>query len=132
MRRTHNVTAAEFELSAFVSRCNTILDQIRTELSPSRPGPRTNESLQKVCELLGVLGTEADGWGFDSLCEVAAGLQQVVRIYGNNSWNLHSGVVVEEALDLISSILRQCEASFHQRLAVADLLETFERVGQTA
>ncbi len=120
------------ELTGYLQRCAVILQDIRLELCVSETGVRSDESLQRVCRLLSHLSVDADGWGFDSLCEVASGLQNVLWAYRNNNWNIRSAEVVEEALAMISTILGQCEEEYRQRLAVAHLLDSFDQVSASA
>ena len=120
------------ELSRYLERCAATLQDVREELALSSPGFKSDASLQRACGLLSELSFDADGWGFDCLCEVASGLQHVLLAYRNNNWNLHSAEVVVDALEMISSIVGQCEEEYRRRMAVSHLLDSFERAAASA
>lgn len=105
------------ELYSYVDNCRAMLDEISTELAWGRMD-RVPEKLERFC-------FEADGWGFDALYKVAAGLHSLVVDHGARKEGIQEAL--DRGLEMLSALIEQCGCDFQWRLAVADVLECFDR-----
>ncbi len=115
-------------LLRYVEEGRSLLQEIRQDFSRSQSNPEDSEYLRKAARRLASFSTDADGWGFDSLYRVAFGLQTLLL----DSFNrFHDGAfwkALDRGVDMLFSLLDQCESEYVERLAIAELLEGFNRI----
>ena len=116
-------------LYEYIDGCRAALDAIRADLSLFDPRSGNLEPLRRAARRLGNLSLEADGWGFDSVYELASRLQILLMEYGwrpgVDFWGPVGG-----ALDMLSILLDQCEGDYRRRLEVADLLDCLDQAAR--
>lgn len=103
------------------------MDQLRADFTVSQSNPGDPSRLQRAAKKLAGFCNDTDGWGFDRLYRVAFGLQTLMV----NSFNrVHNDVfweILRQGLTMLSALLNQCESEYRQRIAIDDLLESFDR-----
>jgi hypothetical protein len=115
-------------LYEFVDLCRSTLDEIERDLRHAEFGTAGLIRLRKVSERLGRFGMEADSWGFNSMYEVAHGLQLLLlhnsgRVQRDECWE-----ALQRGLKMLEALLEHCEPDFRLRLAVADVLDCISAV----
>jgi hypothetical protein len=114
-------------LYEFVELCRSSLDEIERDLLPIEFGPASLIRLRKVSERLGRFGIEADSWGFDSIYEIAHGLQLLLLNSGGSVQSAECWEALQRGLKMLEDLIQHCEPDFCMRLAVADVLECLEQ-----
>jgi hypothetical protein len=117
------------EFYGYQENSRTVLDAIRSELSSLESDPKNQAYLKRVSDRLEEFCLEADSWGFNSLYEIASGLQILLidsggRLHEDPYWR-----ALYKGLALLSSLLDQCESDYRWTLAVAEMLDNFSQVG---
>lgn len=114
-------------LLQYIDNGKAILDEVRMSVSlvQSNSGDTTN--LQKSAKRLAEFCIDTDGWGFDTLYKVAFGLQTLLVHSFNKVPDDFFREILDRGVVLLSSLLDQCESEYHQRLAVADMLDSFTK-----
>ena len=114
-------------LYQYVDACQKTLNEIRADFYLSQSSPESLDVLQKAAQRLGRFCIDADSWGFSDLYDVASGLQVLLLDSRNRAQSDSFWVVLNRGLGMMSALLEQCENDFRRRLAVADMLEYFNR-----
>jgi hypothetical protein len=117
------------EFYGYQENSRTVLDAIRSELSSLESDPGSQAYLKRVSDRLEEFCLEADSWGFNSLYEIASGLQMLLidsssRLHEDPYWR-----ALYKGLALLSSLLDQCESDYRWTLAVAEMLDSFNQIG---
>jgi hypothetical protein len=112
--------------------CNRSLDELREHLSFVESNPEGSANLQKASERLGKVCIEADSWGFNSLYEVAQGLQMFLLNSSKRMKDKGFRETLDLGLAMLSALLERCESDFRWRLAIAETLNRFNREADAA
>ncbi len=115
-------------LYEYVDSSRATLDEIRRDLSLELYEPAFPVDLQRASERLGKFCIDADSWGFDSLYKVALGVQMLLLNSGGRIPHVGFREALRRSLAILPLLLEQCERDFCWRLAIADLLESFDQV----
>jgi hypothetical protein len=116
-------------LYQYLDSCRSALDEIERDLclkgnsEGSADLQRASERLRRFCE-------EADSWAFNTLYEIALGLQMLLlnsgsRIQSRNFWE-----ALQRGLAVLTALLEQCERDFFWRLAIADTLDCLNQAAR--
>ncbi|MBN2319786.1 MAG: hypothetical protein JXR49_11940 [Acidobacteria bacterium] len=114
-------------LRLYIEDGRTTLDQLRADFSVSQSNPGDSSRLQRAAKKLAGFCADTDGWGFERLYRVAFGLQALLVNSLNRSHNDIFWEVLRQALAMLAALLNQCESEYRLRLAVDDLLDSFDR-----
>jgi hypothetical protein len=114
-------------LRLYIEDGKTTLDQIRVDFSVSQSNPGDSSRLQRAAKKLSGFCVDTDGWGFERLYKVAFGLQALLvnsfnRVHNDLFWE-----VLSQGLAMLTALLNQCESEYRQRIAVDDMLESFNK-----
>ncbi len=115
-------------LYEYMDSCRLALDEIRRELGLHMFEPVGRINMQGATERLERFCVEADSWGFNSLYEVAQGLQMLLLHCTGRAEVSGFRDALLRGLAMIPALLEQCERDFCWRLAIADMLEYFRQV----
>ncbi len=114
-------------LLQYVESGQATLEEIRVDFSISQSNPEDLSRLQIAAKKLAGFCADTDDWGFETLYKVAFGLQVLLI---NSFYRVHNDVyweILRQGLAMLSALLNQCESEYHQRLAVDDMLESFNK-----
>jgi hypothetical protein len=114
----------------YIDSCRLTLDEIQRDLSLGQSGPEVLMNLQSASEKLERFCVEADSWGFNALFEIALGLKMLLLNLGNRSQSNGFQELLQRGVSMLSALLDQCERDFCWRLAIADMLESFDQAGR--
>ncbi len=113
-------------LYEYLDSCRTALEDLRRDLSLEVCDQDGSPDLQKASERLEKFYVDADSWGFNSLYEVALGLQLLLLNSADRIGHDSFREVLRRGLAMLPPLLQQCERDFCWRLAIADLLDSFD------
>ena len=114
-------------LYEYLDSCQKLLEEIRRDLCLNAFEAECIVDLQRASERLERLCIDADSWGFSSLYEVALGLQMLLLNSGGRIQHVSFRETLRRGLAMLPPLLQQCERDFCWRLAVADLLDSFDQ-----
>lgn len=114
-------------LLQYIENSRAILNEIETDFSLSQAHSGDSIILQRAAKRLAGFCMDADRWGFDTMYKIAFGLQELIekslaRAKNNCFWE-----TLNRGISLLSSMVNRCEYDYRQRLAVADVLDSFDR-----
>jgi hypothetical protein len=118
------------ELYDYVAAGQESLKELRMDLSQLESNPGASESLKSASERLGNMCVDADSWGFDSIYEIALGLQMLLLDGGWKEQNNDFWEALNRGMSMLSALLGQCENNFRWKLAIADTVECIKRAGR--
>jgi hypothetical protein len=110
------------EFYEYLDSCRITLNLINEDLVLGRLEP-ISEKLEHFC-------FEADTWGFNALYEVSLGLQMLLTNSSVRLQNEGFRETLHRGLGMLLSLLEQCERDFHWRLAIADMLDSFDQAAR--
>ena len=118
------------ELYDYVAAGQESLKELRMDLSHLESNPGSSQHLKSASERLGNMCIDADSWGFDSIYEIALGLQMLLLDGGwkeqkNDFWE-----ALNRGLAMIAALLEQCENNFRWKLAITDTIEFIKQAGR--
>jgi hypothetical protein len=115
-------------LFEYVEACQKTLNEIRADFYLAQQSSSESlDILQRTAQRLGRFCVDADSWRFNDLHDVASGLQMLLLDSRNRSQSEQFWRALNRGLGMLSALLDQCENDFRRRLAVADMLEYFNR-----
>ncbi len=115
------------ELYDYVDASRKALRDIRMDFALLEPDPDCPASL-RASERLQKFYLEAANWRFDSLYEISRSLQILVIESRGRVWGDDLGKVLNDGIEMLSTLLEQCESEFQLELAIADMLDRINRV----
>lgn len=116
------------ELFAYVDFSKEILDEIRRNLSLYDANPEDHEVLRRATARLEKFCLEADSWGFSALYQIGMGLQVLLLDSAGRLQEKAFLGSVKNTLEMLAALLDQCESEYRWRLAIADTLDSLERL----
>jgi hypothetical protein len=118
---------AKRDLYKYLDEAETILSDCSAELEQLQRNQADPGRLKRIADLLGRFSTDSDGWGFEDIYLVVAQLQHMVLaiIQGLRTWDAETARLTAAGLDLLQSLLHECERDYDRRLAVAAYLQSF-------
>ncbi len=112
-------------LYEYLDSCRAAVDEIRRDLCLSVLEQECVVDFQRASARLEKFYVDADSWGFDSLYEVALGLQMLLLNSAGRTQHDSVRDALRRGLAMVPPLLQQCERDFCWRLAVTDLLDSF-------
>ena len=114
-------------LLQYIENGRATLREIREDFYLSQSKPDDTTCMQRAARRLALFSADTDEWGFDLIYKVAFGLQVLLVHSFNKTHDDCFWEILNQGLELLSSLLNQCEYDYRQRITVTDVLESFER-----
>jgi hypothetical protein len=120
-------TDSQLELSSlqiYVDSCQEAVRDIRLAIEFLGGEASDHEILQRIVKKLGKFCLDADGWQFDDLYQIAFAIQtQLADLeLGIKTWDSVLAKTIDEGLNLLSVLLKQCESDYRHQRSVSDWL----------
>jgi hypothetical protein len=130
-----NLAGAEFQrrlkpLYEYLDSCDLTLGQIRNDLSEYKANPASGECLKRAAARLGEFCIDADSWGFDTIYDVAQGVQTLLLDSAEQFPAENLMDALNRGLNLLSVLLQRCEGDFQLKLAVGETIKYMKQAGQ--
>jgi len=111
-------------LTNFVAAGERALAELRLEISCLKAGTYHSGILRDLAGRFGRLSRDADVWNFDHLYRIGFQVQlSLLYLASSRSQSRQELIqVLEEATQVISSLLTECEKDYRQRIQVSHLL----------
>ena len=118
------------ELYEYVENGRRILSEINEDLEHFESHPEDEAHLHEASGRLEKFCLEADSWGFSALYQIGMGVQVLLLDFGNRIQNNVFWNTMSRGLAMLSVLLEQCENDYRWRLAVAETLDSIDRVSR--
>ncbi len=118
---------AKRSLHEYLDNGLAILSEYRAELMQMGSNPTDPVQLKQIIAKLGKFCLDSDSWGFEDVYHVAKQLHYMTLeiVQSGHLRNATARQLAAAGLDLLESLLNQCEHDYDRRIAVASFLQGF-------
>ncbi len=117
-------------LRHFVHASEDTLSEVRSTVALLKGNFAGNEAVRQIAVKLGRFCMDADGWGFDNVLRIASAMQLLALdlYFGMRTGSEPVAQAVERGLNLLSSLVCDCENNCRHALEIPDVLNALSQI----